>query len=184
VLPTNYPGLLAPLLVGGVAKIAFKTVSMGGIVERLPAVANVAISNVPGPPVPLYLAGARMKTFYPVSIITHGLALNITIQTYAGSVDFGLIGDKQAVPAIHDLTDALQAAFEQGKELFVVAEPVPVAKAAVASVVTRAPKAVKVPKATTSKIPDPQVKTKRQPSAAKTATVVSTTTARKRAKPA
>lgn len=185
VLPTNYPGLLAPLLVGGLAKLAFKTVSISGIVERLPAFANVAISNVPGPAVPLYLAGARMQTFYPVSIITHGLALNITIQTYAGNVDFGLVGDKQAVPAIHDLTDGLQAAFEQGKELFVLPAPSADAKPTSAPVVTRTARAKAVPKATRSPTPDSKPRTKAKSSTAKTATVVSTSTAaRKRAKPA
>jgi hypothetical protein len=82
-------------------------------------VANLAISNVPGPQVPLYLAGARMVTFHPLSIVLHGLALNITVQTYAGSVDFGIVADKQAVPHVQDLADALEAAFGQARTLFI-----------------------------------------------------------------
>jgi WS/DGAT/MGAT family acyltransferase len=124
VLPTDYPSLLAPWVMGGAAKALFKTYGKGGIAGALPAVANVAISNVPGPQVPLYLAGARMVTFHPLSIILHGLALNITIQSYAGSVDFGIVGDKKAVPHIQDLADALEAAFEEAKGIF-VAEPPP-----------------------------------------------------------
>ena len=65
--------------------------------ERLPALANVAISNVPGPPVPLYLAGARLRHYYPVSIVTHGLAFNITVQSYAGSLEFGLTACDEVV---------------------------------------------------------------------------------------
>ena len=87
--------------------------------ERLPPIANVAISNVPGPQVPLYLAGAQMKTFFPVSIITHGLALNITVQTYCGRIDFGIVACKEAVPDLHDFAVALTGGFD---ELIALAE--------------------------------------------------------------
>ena len=113
VLPTDYPSLFAPWLVGGAGKLVFKTYGRAGVAERLPAIANLAISNVPGPQVPLYLAGARMLTFHPLSIVMHGLALNITIQTYAGSVDFGLVADKKAVPHLQDLAQVLEAAFDE-----------------------------------------------------------------------
>lgn len=118
VLPTDYPSLLAPWLVGGVAKAAFKTYGVSGVAEHLPLLANVVISNVPGPQVPLYLAGARMRTFHPMSIVMHGLALNITVQTYAGSVDFGLIADARAVPDVQALADGLLAAFHEAEALY------------------------------------------------------------------
>ncbi len=156
VLPTDYPSLLAPWLVGGAGKAVFKTYGRAGVTERLPAIANLAISNVPGPQVPLYLAGARMLTFHPLSIVMHGLALNITIQTYAGRVDFGLVSDRKAVPQLQALADALEQAFLEACTLFAppaaASEPTPpvqtrrrpVAKA------TRKPraasKAVKAPK--------------------------------------
>jgi diacylglycerol O-acyltransferase len=125
VLPTDYPSLLAPWLVGGAGKAVFKTYGRAGITERLPAIANLAISNVPGPQVPLYLAGARMLTFHPLSIVMHGLALNITIQTYAGRVDFGLVADRKAVPHLQDLADALQQAFDEAHALFAAAPAEP-----------------------------------------------------------
>ena len=111
--------------IGGAAKTLFKTYGKSGIADKLPTIANVAISNVPGPQVPLYLAGARMRTFHPLSIVMHGLALNITIQTYAGSVDFGVIADKKAVPHVQALADMLEAAFEEAKTLFVASESEP-----------------------------------------------------------
>lgn len=117
VIPTDYPSLLAPWVVGGVAKAAFKVYSATGLSHRLPMPANLVISNVPGPQVPLYMAGAKMLTYHPLSIVIHGVALNITIQTYAGFVDFGVIADKKAVPEVHELTDALVQAFEQGRHL-------------------------------------------------------------------
>ncbi len=122
VLPTDYPSFLAPWIVGGVAKAAFKTYSAGGMANRLPAIANVVISNVPGPQVPLYMAGAKMLTFHPLSIVMHGMALNITIQTYAGSVDFGVIADKKAVPHVQDLADALVAAFHEAQRLYAMGQ--------------------------------------------------------------
>ncbi len=64
---------------------------------------------------PLYFAGARMLTFWPVSIVTHGLGLNITVQSYCGSLDFGLIAASQVVPDIDKLVRALHAALEELK---------------------------------------------------------------------
>ena len=75
--------------------------------NRIPVVANIVISNVPGPPVALYLAGAKMTANYPVSIVTHGLGLNITIQSYNGSLDYGLIACKNTVPKLRDFADAM-----------------------------------------------------------------------------
>ena len=54
------------------------------LASRAPAAGNVVISNVPGLPMTLYMAGARMVHYYPVSIPYHGTGLNITVQSYAG----------------------------------------------------------------------------------------------------
>jgi hypothetical protein len=62
--------------------------------------------------VPLYLAGARMLTNYPTSIVVHGLALNITVQSYDQSLDFGLMADAQALPDVRALADALRMAWD------------------------------------------------------------------------
>ncbi|MES2363854.1 MAG: wax ester/triacylglycerol synthase family O-acyltransferase [Pseudomonadota bacterium] len=126
-LPTDYPSLLAPWLVGGAAKMALNAYGKSGMASRLPMVANLAISNVPGTPVPLYLAGAQFLSFHPLSIIMHGLALNITIQTYAGHVDFGIIADKKALPHANDLAQAIEAAFKEAQALLAVAAPAPAA---------------------------------------------------------
>lgn len=122
-LPTDYPSLLAPWLVGGAAKMALNAYGKSGMASRLPMVANLAISNVPGPPVPLYLAGAKFLTFHPLSIILHGLALNITIQTYADHVDFGIIADKKALPHAKDLARAIEDAFTQAQSLMALGAP-------------------------------------------------------------
>lgn len=145
-LPTDYPSLLAPWLVGGAAKMALNAFGKSGISSRLPMLANLAISNVPGPPVPLYLAGARFLSFHPLSIIVHGLALNITIQSYDGHVDFGIVADRKALAHAGDLARAIEAAFAEGHALMapdVRAAPV----AATPPVKTRTPR---VPQATKS----------------------------------
>jgi diacylglycerol O-acyltransferase / wax synthase len=92
-IPTDFPGLAAPIWAAGLSRLW----GSAHISERLPALANVAISNVPGPPVPLFLAGAKLQHYYPVSIVTHGLGLNITVQSYAGNLEFGLTACKDIV---------------------------------------------------------------------------------------
>jgi diacylglycerol O-acyltransferase / wax synthase len=62
--------------------------------------------------VPLYMAGARMLTNYPTSIVVHGLALNITVQSYDQSLDFGLMADAKAMPDVRELADAIRIAFD------------------------------------------------------------------------
>ncbi|MEO8022799.1 wax ester/triacylglycerol synthase family O-acyltransferase [Polaromonas sp.] len=132
-LPTDYPSLLAPWLVGGAGKAALNAYGKTGLASRLPMVANLAISNVPGPPVPLYLAGARMLTFHPLSIVLHGLALNITIQTYAGHVDFGIVAGKKALPHAQDLVKAIEDAFRQAQVLVGTGAPTATAPNAAAT---------------------------------------------------
>ncbi|WP_332776684.1 wax ester/triacylglycerol synthase family O-acyltransferase [Polaromonas sp.] len=142
-LPTDYPSLLAPWLVGGAARAALNAYGKTGMAARLPAVANLAISNVPGPQVPLYLAGARFLSFHPLSIVLHGLALNITIQTYAGHVDFGIIAGKQALPHAQDLARAVEAAFREALSLLA---PAPPAAEPTAPVKPRKPRAAQTTK--------------------------------------
>jgi diacylglycerol O-acyltransferase / wax synthase len=68
-----------------------------------PRTFNVTVSNVPGPPEPLYLRGARLDAPYPVSIVAHGLALNITVFSYAGTMTFGFTGCRDTVPHLQRL---------------------------------------------------------------------------------
>jgi diacylglycerol O-acyltransferase len=64
---------------------------------------NITISNVPGPEVPMYFRGAEMVATYPASIVTHGQALNITCQSYAGFMNFGFTGCHSSVPSLQRL---------------------------------------------------------------------------------
>jgi hypothetical protein len=71
---------------------------------------NVVISNIPGPAAPLYAAGARMRTYWPLSIVEHGVGLNITVVSYCGALDFGLVAARCAVPDLHPLARAIEEA--------------------------------------------------------------------------
>ena len=64
---------------------------------------NVVISNVPGPDHPLYFRGARLEATYPMSIPVHGQALNITCNSYAGSMCFGFTGCRDTLPHLQRL---------------------------------------------------------------------------------
>jgi diacylglycerol O-acyltransferase / wax synthase len=74
-----------------------------GIPSLLPLAFNVCVSNIPGPQHPLYLRGARLEAPYPVSIPTHGMALNVTLQSYADTLNFGFIGCRDTLPHLQRL---------------------------------------------------------------------------------
>ncbi len=77
--------------------------AMSGIPGPVPQTLNVCISNVPGPKEHLYLRGARLDSTYPVSIPGHSMALNITAHSYAGMLDVGFVGDRDALPHLQRL---------------------------------------------------------------------------------
>ncbi|MBN9540936.1 MAG: wax ester/triacylglycerol synthase family O-acyltransferase [Reyranella sp.] len=108
VLSVDVPITGSPWLMTGLASLLGRS----GLASRQPAAGNVLISNVPGPPMPLYMAGARMAHYYPVSIPYHGSALNITVQSYAGLLEFGLTACRRVLSQdeSHEIVGHLQAA--------------------------------------------------------------------------
>jgi len=83
------------------------------IADRMNPPVNVIVSNVPGPRQPLYLSGARMTHFYPVSTVADGLGLNITVQSYLDNLDFGLVACRELVPDLWDLCDGLSDSMDE-----------------------------------------------------------------------
>jgi len=79
---------------------------------------DVTTSNVPGPPIPLYVAGARIVGLYPL-VATIGAAANVTMVTYDGSAFVGISADERAVPDLPDLVADLRSGFAT-----VIGEPV------------------------------------------------------------
>jgi diacylglycerol O-acyltransferase len=100
--------VMAPLvldLVPGVSKVA-------------PPAYNLVISNVPGPSEPLYWNGARLEGMYPLSIPLNGQALNITVTSYAGQVQFGLIGCRRTVPHLQRMLVGLENGLAELEKAF------------------------------------------------------------------
>ena len=110
---------------GALMRGAVELYRRGKLADRLPPMFNLVVSNVPGPPVPLYIAGARILSLHPCSIPFHGTALNVTIESYCDSLDFGLIACRRTVPDLHELADLLPEALTELERA--VARKVPVA---------------------------------------------------------
>jgi diacylglycerol O-acyltransferase len=76
---------------------------------------NLVVSNVPGPQFPLYCAGARLVANYPVSVITDGMGLNITVMSYCGKMDFGIVADRDQMPDLWSMLDRLRDSLKELK---------------------------------------------------------------------
>ncbi len=88
-----------------VAASAIRLVSRLKVADRVNSPINVVISNVPGPREELYFAGAKLDAYIPVSTISDGVGLNITVHSYTDRLDFGLISDRDLVPDLWHLVD-------------------------------------------------------------------------------
>ncbi|WP_188193654.1 WS/DGAT/MGAT family O-acyltransferase [Nonomuraea sp. SYSU D8015] len=87
--------------------------AFGLVGETVPPI-NVIVSNVPGPQFPLYVCGRRLLTFYPVSVITDvSGGVNITAFSYDGSLDIGVVTDRQMIPDAWELAGHLRDALEE-----------------------------------------------------------------------
>jgi WS/DGAT/MGAT family acyltransferase len=89
--------------------------------ERHPVLHNLIISNVPGPPVPLYMAGARLAGLYPLGPIMDGAGLNVTVLSNEDRIGFGFIACRELVPQLWVLADAVPEALAE----LVALAPVP-----------------------------------------------------------
>jgi hypothetical protein len=71
---------------------------------------NLIVSNVPGPPIPLYTAGAQVVGVYPFGPLLEGAGLNLTVLSNMGHVDFGVIACRELVPDVWDIADGFAEA--------------------------------------------------------------------------
>jgi len=119
VLGTDVPITGSPWFMTGLASLFGRS----GLANRLPAMGNVTISNVPGLPTPLYMAGASMLHYYPVSIPYHSAALNITVQSYAGTMEFGITACRRVLsqPEVQEIMEHLLASLRDLQRLVPIA---------------------------------------------------------------
>ncbi len=108
-IPTDFPTIGGPWLLGAAAALYGRS----HIASLAPPLANVVISNVPGPPIPLYAAGLRMTDYWPLSIVTHGVGLNITLMSYNGALGVGFTAARCAVENADELVADFLSALRQ-----------------------------------------------------------------------
>lgn len=95
--------------------MASRLYSSMGMASMHRPIHNVVISNVPGPPFPLYLAGAELVAAYPMGPIMEGSGMNITVLSYRDAVDFGFMADPELIDDVWELADHVQTAFAELK---------------------------------------------------------------------
>jgi diacylglycerol O-acyltransferase / wax synthase len=103
---------IPPALFARAARATMRVTSLRGI----QAPVNVAISNVPGSPRPLYCAGALQRSQYPISGVLDGLGLNITVFSYRDKLEFGIVADREQLEDPWPLLDTLGAALAELQE--------------------------------------------------------------------
>lgn len=113
VIPTDFISIGAPWLIAAASKAYGYTQGL----KAWTPLANVVVSNIPGPQEPLYFAGGRLRTYWPVSIVMHGVGLNVTVESYCGSLDFGLVSAANAVPDLERVAKGLREAHVELRSL-------------------------------------------------------------------
>ena len=112
----------SPLILGNAIRTVYRTQLM----SRMPMRVNTVVSNVPGPPIPLYMCGARITAVYPSSVILEGMGLNITVFSYQERLDFGLHVDPDLVPDPWVIADGVTLAMAELMEASGLGAPTPV----------------------------------------------------------
>jgi WS/DGAT/MGAT family acyltransferase len=123
---------IPPALFSRAARLTF---ALSASKRRHP-VWNLVVSNVPGPQFPLYMAGARLEAQYPISVVTDGMGLNITVMSYCGELHFGIVADREQMPDLWSLTEWLREAVDELRPAS--PEPAPTAPAPAAADATAA----------------------------------------------
>jgi WS/DGAT/MGAT family acyltransferase len=96
----------------GLIGLAARMYTGMGLGRMAPAV-NVVVSNVPGPPFPLYMAGARLEAMYPMGPLLMGMGLNVTVISYLDSLDFGFMCCPEMIPQPDFIAEGVPLALEE-----------------------------------------------------------------------
>jgi diacylglycerol O-acyltransferase / wax synthase len=106
-LMTDVSNFLPPALFTRASRMALE------ITARTRPALNLVVSNVPGPSVPLYCAGAKMLAHYPVSVITDGVGLNITVMSYLDRIDVGIVADHDSIDDVWTMMASMEQALDE-----------------------------------------------------------------------
>jgi diacylglycerol O-acyltransferase / wax synthase len=74
---------------------------------------NLIVTNIPGPQLPLYVLGRELRDLFPVAFLPKNHALAVAIMSYNGGIDYGLLGDYDALPDIDMIADGIDAALDE-----------------------------------------------------------------------
>ncbi|HEV3352288.1 MAG TPA: wax ester/triacylglycerol synthase family O-acyltransferase [Acidimicrobiales bacterium] len=102
----------APRLFG----LAMRFYSSSKLADRGPVIHNLVISNVPGPPFPLYFAGAKLISLFPMGPVMEGAGLNITVISYMDDIDIGLMVARESVPDVWDMAADIEESLAELKK--------------------------------------------------------------------
>ena len=102
---------------------AVRAIHATGAMNAMPTVVNTVISNVPGPPFPLYFGGALATGMFPGSLILEAMGLNVTVISYVDRVDFGFAADPELVPDLWDMAEGIPKAMAELLEAADLGEP-------------------------------------------------------------
>ena len=102
---------LADVAPPGLLAAGVRAYSRLGLADHHPPIFNLILSNVAGPPLPLYIGGARLEASYPIGPLIDGGGLNITAMSYLDHIDFGYVVCPEIVEDPWRLADATSAAF-------------------------------------------------------------------------
>ena len=103
---------MPPALIG----LAARTWTAAGIDAEAPPVFNVIVSNVPGPPFPLYVAGMKLESLWPMGPLLYGSGLNATVLSYIDTIDFGFMSCRESVPDPARIADGVPQALRELKK--------------------------------------------------------------------
>jgi WS/DGAT/MGAT family acyltransferase len=100
-----------------VAAQAIRFYTRMGLSRTHPAIANLTISNVPGPPIPLFLAGSQLQSMYPIGPVVTSQRVNITVVSYLDTMFIGAIADRDTIPDCRGLVDAVIDEVDRAREV-------------------------------------------------------------------
>jgi diacylglycerol O-acyltransferase len=93
--------------------LAMRLYSQMELADRHPPALNFLVSNVPGPPIPLYFAGGRLLGLYPLGPVLDGMGLNITVLSYQEEIGFGFVSCRELIPDLWDMAENIGPALQE-----------------------------------------------------------------------
>jgi diacylglycerol O-acyltransferase / wax synthase len=109
----HYARLFPPL----VLRWGMEAISRFHLANVMPPFSNVIISNVRGPDFPLFVAGGRVESMFPLGPLIEGVTLNITVASYLEHVGFGLLGCAEHFPELETLADKIEEELAELREV-------------------------------------------------------------------